>query len=92
MSQAKSPVDSGTTADRLASMAHETIDSITPKANRAEDEVRGAATRVADSAKHLHDTTENMLRTARSYAASNSLAVAAVAFAVGVLLTVWSRR
>ena len=36
-------------------MAHETIDRVTPKASRAENEVRGAATRAADSAKLMQE-------------------------------------
>lgn len=96
MPQAKNPVDSVTTTDRLASMAHETIDGIAPKANRTEDELRGAATRVTDGAKLLRDqaleTAEENLRSARSYAESNPLAMAGIAFAAGVLLTAWFRR
>jgi hypothetical protein len=44
MSQGISPELGGSTTDRLASVAHETIDRVTPKANRAEQEVRSAAT------------------------------------------------
>ena len=36
-----SPELGNSTTDRLASMAHETIDRVTPKANRAENQVRG---------------------------------------------------
>jgi ElaB/YqjD/DUF883 family membrane-anchored ribosome-binding protein len=86
----------GSTTDRLASMAHETIDRITPKANRAEHEVRGAATKAADSAKlmqeHAVEAAEDRLRTARSYAESNPLTTAGIAFAAGVLLTALFRR
>jgi hypothetical protein len=54
MSQTTSSNEFGSpTTDRLASKAHETIDRVTPKANRAEQEVRGAATRAADGAKLL---------------------------------------
>lgn len=96
MSQAKNSIDSGTTTDGLAAMARETIDGITPTTNRTEDEMREAVTRVADGAKLLHehavDAAEDTLRTVRSYAASNPLAVAGIAFAAGVLLTAWFRR
>jgi ElaB/YqjD/DUF883 family membrane-anchored ribosome-binding protein len=72
-------------------MAHETIDRITPKAKRAEHEVRGAATRAADSAKlmqgHAVETAEENVRQLRSYIESNPLTTAGIAFAAGVLLS-----
>jgi hypothetical protein len=96
MSQAKNSGDVGSTTDRLASMAHETIDGITPAGNRAEDEIRGAATRVVDRAKRLHDhgveAAEDRIGAMRSYAESNALAIAGIAFAAGVFLTAWLRR
>ena len=91
MSQATiSPELGSSTTDRLASMAHETIDRVTPKASRAEHEVRGAATRAADSAKlmqeHAVAAAEENLRKVRSYAESNPLITAGIAFAAGALL------
>jgi ElaB/YqjD/DUF883 family membrane-anchored ribosome-binding protein len=84
------------TSDRLASMAHETIDRVTPKANRAEHEVRGAAAKAADGAKLLQENavkaTEENLRKARSFIESNPLATAAIAFAAGALLSTLVRR
>ena len=72
-------------------MAHETIDRVTPKANRAEHEVRGAATKAADSAKllqeHAVEAAEDNLRKLRSYAGSNPLITAGIAFAAGALLS-----
>jgi len=86
----------GSTSDRLASMAHETIDRVTPKANRAEHEVRGAATRAADSAKLLQENavqaTEENLRKVRSFIESNPLTTAGIAFAAGVVLSALVRR
>ncbi len=84
------------TSDRLASMAHETIDRVAPKANRVEHEVRDAAARAADGAKVLQDnallTTEENLRKVRSFIGSNPLATAGIAFAAGALLSAWVRR
>jgi len=84
------------TSDRLASMAHETIDRVTPKANRAEQEVRGAAARAADSAKLLQEqtvlATEENLRKVRSFIGSNPLATAGIVFAAGILLGALVRR
>lgn len=84
----------GSTADRLASTAHETIDR--PKSNRAEHELRVAATRVADSAKlvgeHAVEAARDKVRALRSYAESNPLATAGIAFAAGVLLSALIRR
>ena len=97
MSQATiSPEFGSSTTDRLASMAHETIDRVTPKANRAEHEVRGAATKAADSAKllqeHAVEAAEDNLRKLRSYAGSNPLIAAGIAFAAGALLSALIRR
>lgn len=91
-----SPELGHSTTDRLASMAHETIDRVTPKANRAEHELRGAARRAADSAKlmqgHALETAHDDLRRLRSYAESNPLITAGIAFAAGALLSALVRR
>jgi len=96
---AQTPISSefgSSTSDRLASMAHETIDRVTPKANRAEHEVRGAAARAADSAKLLQENavqaTEENLRKVRSFIETNPLATAGIAFAAGVVLSALVRR
>jgi len=84
------------TSDRLASMAHETIDRVTPKVNRAEHEVRGAAAKAADGAKVLQQNavkaTEENLRKVRSFIESNPLATTVIAFAAGALLSTLVRR
>jgi ElaB/YqjD/DUF883 family membrane-anchored ribosome-binding protein len=97
MTQTPISMDSGNSAtDRLASMAHETIDRVTPKANRAEHQVRGAAARAADSAKlmqgHAVEAAEENVRKLRSYIESNPLATAGIAFAAGALLSALIRR
>lgn len=96
---AQAPISSefgNSTSDRLASMAHETIDRVTPKVNRAEHEVRGAATRAADGAKVLQDNavklTEENLHKVRSFIETNPLATAGIAFAAGALLSALVRR
>jgi ElaB/YqjD/DUF883 family membrane-anchored ribosome-binding protein len=84
------------TTDRLSSMAHDTLDRVTPKANRAEHEVRDAATKTTDGIKQLQqqavDAAEEGLRQTRSYIANNPLTTAGIAFAVGVLLSALIRR
>ena len=96
MSQATiSPELGSSTTDRLAAMAHETIDRVTPKANRAEHGVRGAATRAADTARLMQEHVEGAqddLRRARSYAENNPFITAGIAFAAGVLLSALIRR
>ena len=97
MSQATIPSDlANSTTDRLASMVHETIDRVAPKANRAEHEMRVAATRAADSAKVLQEhataAAEDKLRKLRTYAESNPLITAGIAFAAGALLSALIRR
>lgn len=84
------------TTDRFAAKAHETVDSIAERAQRAEREVRGAAARTAEQARLLqeeaHERAENTLRRAGSYLESNPLAFAGIAFAAGVLLSTMLRR
>lgn len=91
-----SPELAGSTTDRVASMAHETIDRVVPTAKRAEHDVRGAAIQAADSAKQLQEhaaaAAEENLRKLRSYAGSNPLVTAGVAFAVGALVSALLRR
>ena len=95
MSQPISGDPGSSTTDRLAAMAHETIDRVTSTVSRAEHDVRGAATRAADSAKLLQEhaiAAGANVRNVRSYAESNPLATAGIAFAAGVLLGAMIRR
>jgi ElaB/YqjD/DUF883 family membrane-anchored ribosome-binding protein len=88
--------DNGTTTERFATKAHETVDVIADRAERAEREVRGAAERTAEQARQLHehyaDSAEQGLRRAASYLESNPLAVVGIAFVAGVLLSTMIRR
>lgn len=97
MSQGSITTDSGVSAtDRLASVAHDTIDRVAPRIGRAEQEVRSAAAKTADGAKNLQaqalEATEEGLASARSYIEKNPLTMAAIAFAVGALLSTLIRR
>ena len=97
MSQTPISSDSnGSTTDQLASTARETIDRVAPKANRAEHELRVAATKAVDSAKllqeHAVEAARDKVRAARSYAESNPLTTAGIAFAAGILLSALVRR
>ncbi len=94
-----SPESAGSTTDRLASLAQETLDRVTPKANRAEHEVRSAAARAAERAKHMQEraaeaveAAQDNVRTLRSYAGSNPLITAGIAFAAGALVSALVRR
>ena len=96
---AEAPISSdlgSSMTDRLASTARETIDRVAPKANRAEHELRVAATKAADSAKllqeHAVEAAKVKLRAVRSYAEANPLGTAAIAFAAGVLVSTLARR
>jgi ElaB/YqjD/DUF883 family membrane-anchored ribosome-binding protein len=86
----------GSTSDRLASMAHETIDRVKPKANRAELEMRDAAAKTTEGAKQLQaqalEAAEEGLSQARSYMTTNPLVTAGIAFAAGALLGALIRR
>jgi ElaB/YqjD/DUF883 family membrane-anchored ribosome-binding protein len=85
-----------TATDRIAAKAHETVDTIAERAQRAEREVRGAAERTAEQARQLRDeyadTAEQGLRRAASYVESNPLAFVGIAFVAGVLLATMMRR
>ena len=95
MAQTPTSSDLGSSmTEGLASAARETIDRVTPKVNRAE--LRVAATKVADSAKLLQEraveAARDKVRAVRSYAESNPLTTAGIAFAAGVLLSALTRR
>jgi ElaB/YqjD/DUF883 family membrane-anchored ribosome-binding protein len=85
-----------TTTERFAAKAHDTVDEIAERAQRAERDVRGAAERTVERARELHsqysDSAEESLRRATSYVESHPLAVAGMAFVAGVLLSAMFRR
>ena len=96
---AQTPISSdlgSSMTEQLASTARETIDRVTPKVNRAEQELRVATTKAADSAKllqeHAVEAAKGRLRAVRSYAESNPLTIAGIAFAAGALLSALIRR
>ena len=64
-----------TTSERFAAKAHDTVDEISDRAQRAERQVRGAAERTVERARELHgqyaDTAEESLRRATSYVESH---------------------
>lgn len=82
--------------DHLASKAHETVDTLADRAQRAEREVRGAAERTVEHARQLRDeyaeTAEENLKRATSYLEGNPLAIAGIAFVAGVLFSAMFRR
>lgn len=84
------------TSDRLASMAHDTIDRVRPKVNRAELEVRDAAAKTTEGFKQLQEqaveAAEEGLSKARSYMSTNPLTTAGIAFAAGAVLGALIRR
>lgn len=89
--------DQGETAtDRFAARAHETVDTIAERAQRAEREVRNAAERTAEHARQLRDeysdAAEQNLRRAKSYVESNPLAFAGIAFVAGIIFSTLLRR
>jgi len=90
------PGRSGSTTDHLASMAHETIDRVTPKANYAESEMRDTAARTAEGVKNLEeqalDTAKDGLHKSRAYIEKNPLMSAGMAFAAGAVLSMLIRR
>jgi ElaB/YqjD/DUF883 family membrane-anchored ribosome-binding protein len=85
-----------TTTERIAAKAHETVDAIAERAERAESEVRGAAARATERARQLQEDAagraQHGLKRATSYIDSNPLAFAGLAFVAGVLLSTLVRR
>ena len=85
MKNSQTPISSdGSTTDRLVSTAYETIDRVTPQSNGA-DSARVLQERAVDAAR-------DGVREVRSYAESNPLTAAGIAFAAGVLLSALIRR
>jgi len=84
--------DKGTTTERFAAKAHDTVDDIAEHAQRAERGVRGAADRARELQEEYVDTAEQSVRRATSYVESHPLAVAGMAFVAGVLLSSLMRR
>ena len=97
MSQISTTKEPGnSTTDRLASMAHETIDRVTPQANSAEADIRDTAARTAEGVKHLEeqvlDTARDGLHKSQAFIEQNPLMSAGIAFAAGALLIMLIRR
>lgn len=84
------------TTDRIASMAHDTIDRVAETANQAEREVRTAAKSAATQARNLQDNAleaaDDNVRRVRSYIEENPFASAAMAFVAGIVLSTFMRR
>lgn len=97
MSQLSGTTERGdSTTDRLATMAHETIDRVTPKANRAEADMRDTAARTAEGVKHLEeqvlDTARDGLHKSQSFIEKNPFMSAGIALAAGAVLSMLIRR
>jgi ElaB/YqjD/DUF883 family membrane-anchored ribosome-binding protein len=84
------------TTDRIAVMAHETIDRVAETANHAENGMRDATATTSDAAKSAGREASALasegLQRLRSYAEENPLTSAGIAFAAGVLLSALVRR
>lgn len=95
-SSPSTPVNSSSTTDHLASMAHDSIDRVAPKAKRAEREFRETATKAADGVMHLEeqvtDTAKDSLHKAQAYIEQNPLMSASIAFAAGAVVSMLIRR
>jgi ElaB/YqjD/DUF883 family membrane-anchored ribosome-binding protein len=82
--------------DRLASMAHDTVDRVAETANYAEQEVRSAAGRAAEHAREMQEqaraAAQENVGKARSFIEENPLMSAGIAFAAGVVFSALIRR
>jgi ElaB/YqjD/DUF883 family membrane-anchored ribosome-binding protein len=88
--------DRGRTAERLASMAHDTIDRVADGAARAENEVREGAAKLADKARESEErvieSADAGLKAARQYVRENPILSAGIAFAAGLVMSGLLRR
>jgi ElaB/YqjD/DUF883 family membrane-anchored ribosome-binding protein len=86
----------GTTTERVAAKAHDTVDGLAQRAERVERDVRVAAARTAEHARELHErattTAEQGARRVADYLESNPLTCVGIAFAAGVLFSTLLRR
>ncbi len=96
MAQTRNESNSNSTTERLAGMAHETVDRAAGIAGNAEQDVREAAARTARRARQMQDqaaeAADEGARRVRSYVEDNPLLAAGIAFAAGVLLSSLLRR
>lgn len=97
MSQTSSTTEQSNSAtDGLATMAQETIDRVTLKANRAGVDMRDTATKTAEGVKHLEeqalDAASDVLHKSHSLIEKNPLMSAGIALAAGALLSMLIRR
>jgi ElaB/YqjD/DUF883 family membrane-anchored ribosome-binding protein len=100
MTQARTAVRNNTsenpTTERLAAMAHETVDRVAEAAKDAEKEVRSAASRTAERASQMQDSAlaaaDENVKKARSYIEENPLVSAGIAFAAGGIFSSLIRR
>ncbi|HET8699630.1 MAG TPA: hypothetical protein VFO94_19245 [Gammaproteobacteria bacterium] len=81
---------SNPTTERLASMAHDTVDRVADVANEAEREVRERAARTARQAKEMGEqameAADEHISKLRGYVEENPLLSAGIAFVAGMLV------
>jgi ElaB/YqjD/DUF883 family membrane-anchored ribosome-binding protein len=82
--------------DRLASMAHDTVDRVAEVATEAEREVRVAAKRAAKQADAVREqalaAADENISKLRGYVEENPLLSAGIAFAAGMVVVSLLRR
>jgi ElaB/YqjD/DUF883 family membrane-anchored ribosome-binding protein len=86
----------GSTTERVAAKAHDTVDGLAQRAERVEREVRVAAARTAEHARDLQErataSAEQGARRVANYVETNPLTCVGIAFAAGVLFSTLLRR
>lgn len=91
-----SVANSSMATDRVAGVAHETIDRIAEQAGRAEGDLRAGASHAMENARELEEkamkAADEGVQTVRSYVARNPLAGIGIAFIGGMLLSALLRR
>jgi ElaB/YqjD/DUF883 family membrane-anchored ribosome-binding protein len=84
------------TTERLAAMAHDTVDRVAESATYAEQEVRSAASRAAEQARNYGEqakaAADENVQKARSFIEENPLMSAGIAFAAGIVFSALIRR
>jgi ElaB/YqjD/DUF883 family membrane-anchored ribosome-binding protein len=96
MVQARKAHDESPATDRLATLAHGTVDRVSSAASEAEQQVRGAAAQVAEQTEEIRDNATRIaqrgVKQARTYVKQNPLLAAGIAFAAGIVLRSLLRR
>lgn len=86
----------GTTTQRVAEKAHETVDQVAARAATAEERIREQASaadeRLREGATHARERSDELISTVTRFVRENPLTAIGLAFAAGSLFSSFTRR